>query len=104
MYIIVGNFLTKVDIVDDKVGTEKIIDSLMDENFPSLTLTDQFSYKLSGEWQNQQGCKKFLDFDDSIYDFDWVFIEVQVLNCIVEMLLICPIHIAYFDHSLTKPT
>ena len=49
MYIIVGNFLTKVDIVDDKVGTEKIINSLMDENFPSLTLTDQFSYRISSK-------------------------------------------------------
>ena len=25
--------------------TEKIINSLMDDSFPSLTLTDQFSYK-----------------------------------------------------------
>ena len=34
------------------MDTEKIINSLMDENFPSLTLTDQFSYKQSGELNN----------------------------------------------------
>mgnify|MGYP001791442381 CR=1 len=39
----------QVDIVGDKVDTEKIINSLMDENFPSLTLTDLFSYRESGE-------------------------------------------------------
>ena len=42
-------YLTQVDIVGDKVDTEKIINSLMDENFPSLTLTDQFAYRKSGE-------------------------------------------------------
>ena len=41
--------LTQVDMVGDKVDTEKIINSLMDESFPSLTLTDQFTYHKSGE-------------------------------------------------------
>ena len=52
-YIIIRNFFTQVDIVGDKVDTEKIINSLMDENFPSLTLTDQYSYKISGELNKQ---------------------------------------------------
>ena len=42
-------YLSQVDIVGDKVDTEKIINSLMDESFPSLTLTDQFTYHKSGE-------------------------------------------------------
>ena len=29
---------------------------------------------------------------DGIYDFDWVFLEVPVKNCIVRMLLRCSIH------------
>ena len=45
--------LTQVDIVGDKVDTEKIINSLMDESFPSLTLTDQFTYHKSGELNQQ---------------------------------------------------
>ena len=42
-------YLTQADIVGDKVDTEKIINSLINENFPSLTLTDQFTYHKSGE-------------------------------------------------------
>ena len=53
-----GNFFIQVDIVGDKVDTEKIINSLMDENFPSLALTDQYSYKISGELNKQQCPKK----------------------------------------------
>ena len=29
--------------------------------------------------------------NDSLYDFDWVFLEIPVKNCIVGMLLTCPI-------------
>ena len=46
-------YLSQVDAVGDKVDTEKIINSLMDENFPSLTLTDQFTYHKSGELVQQ---------------------------------------------------
>ena len=42
-------YLTQVDIVGDKVDTEMIIHSLMDESFPSLTLTDQFTYHKTSE-------------------------------------------------------
>ena len=63
VYIIIRNLFTQVDIVGDKVDTEKIINSLMDENFPSLTLTDQFSYKQSGElYMYQPNCRTAIEF------------------------------------------
>ena len=45
--------------------------------------------------------------NDSISDFDWVFLEIPVKNCIVGMLLTCPIAcvidsfqiISYFGHK-----
>ena len=32
---------------------------------------------------------------DSIYDIDWVFLEIPVKNCIVGMLLTCPLILAH---------
>ena len=43
----------QVDIVNDKVETEKIMNSLMDEDFPSLILTDQYTFDRTGKLYDQ---------------------------------------------------